>query len=940
MYLLHLNTLSEAFSFTKRLLLRKLFNNICISVGLLWLCLGFGASAQDQDSGIIQYDIPQNIYLNDGQFQVISQIEGVYPQFINQDEYLDIVIAVNANLNTQLLIMLGQADQSFVQQEVIAIGQAVRKLQFAQINGDEMLDIVVSDQSLVTRVFLGQGDGNFQSQSGSFSTQHDFELGDFNQDNTTDLIIDNQFYAGNGDGTFELGRPFFELSPTDIYTLNKIDVNRDEKLDLILGANSQINIYTGNGHGAFSLLDTYAIEGVPSSMVVANWNQDALPDFAVFASHAVYTFVNQGEGAFSLNNPFNLASVNPWLIQGKISQADINEDTYPDLLINSSQISGRIFTLLGDGQGNFPSLQAYETAAEFSQGFSLGDFNQDGHQDIAYPHSTTIEFAYGDGLSNFSLPRTHVSGSGVMDLAANDFNNDQIVDIVAASNKTNGLNLSFGRGNGTFEKRVATPATTNQNVITSGDFINNDPLPDIALVSQVGDLLIARPREGRPFINDSTQVDVQFSNPSELLSNDFNQDSQKDLAIAHQDTISILLGQGNGTFEVAGQFPTEGLVQTFLTEDYNQDGFLDFIVMTSEHLDVYYSSADTYFAQRFAISQANFVGSLGQADFNQDGWQDLVTLIEQDAKPLLCLHYGQADGTFQEAIVLDTDYSADKLLVNDLNTDGLSDIILGNTRSGDLEILQNQGQGNFQSIFACQTNRFRTFICEDLNGDALPEILIQHEFICSIFINISKTASSPLKIESFTIIDAETDTPLQALLEGDTINTEEVGSLLAIVAQCDSQDIGSVQFNLNGRNFAPENFAPFALGRNQGDNYFGLNFAPGSYTLTATPYPSQNFQGEAGIPLLVNFEVIEDNPLSAFTIYPNQTSDLLHIQSKAALPGSAQIQVFDRFGRLLLETKLIGQEMLDLHLAKYGQGLFFIRLQNGQTTQFKRVLLK
>ncbi|MGF1529347.1 MAG: hypothetical protein ACFCBW_21580, partial [Candidatus Competibacterales bacterium] len=115
---------------------------------------------------------------------------------------------------------------------------------------------------------------------------------------------------------------------------------------------------------------------------------------------------------------------------------------------------------------------------------------------------------------------------------------------------------------------------------------------------------------------------------------------------------------------------------------------------------------------------------------------------------------------------------------------------------------------------------------------------------------------SPLQISGFTLIDSTTDQPLGPLANGDQIDLSSLeGNSLNIVAEVDpAAPIESVAFVLQGpsnnvdRN---ENLPAYALFGNSGDNYSGRNLAPGQYALTATPYPRDNRQGEAGIPLTV-----------------------------------------------------------------------------------------
>jgi hypothetical protein len=67
--------------------------------------------------------------------------------------------------------------------------------------------------------------------------------------------------------------------------------------------------------------------------------------------------------------------------------------------------------------------------------------------------------------------------------------------------------------------------------------------------------------------------------PKSFIIDDFNRDSILDLAVTNygDDTISILLGNGNGTFKTQRIFPTGNMTKPWGigTGDFNNDTFLD-----------------------------------------------------------------------------------------------------------------------------------------------------------------------------------------------------------------------------------------------------------------------------------------------------------------------------------------------------------------------------
>ncbi len=117
------------------------------------------------------------------------------------------------------------------------------------------------------------------------------------------------------------------------------------------------------------------------------------------------------------------------------------------------------------------------------------------------------------------------------------------------------------------------------------------------------------------------------------------------------------------------------------------------------------------------------------------------------------------------------------------------------------------------------------------------------------------TGLAPFSVTDYVLVNAETNEDIGPLLDDDTLFLSELPSpLLSVRANTNPDVVGSVVFELNGSFFNLENTAPYALGQNQGPDYFPVKFQMGiPYVLTATPYSEAQAAGEAGTPLTVNF---------------------------------------------------------------------------------------
>jgi len=169
------------------------------------------------------------------------------------------------------------------------------------------------------------------------------------------------------------------------------------------------------------------------------------------------------------------------------------------------------------------------------------------------------------------------------------------------------------------------------------------------------------------------------TNPAAAVAGDFNGDGKPDLAVVNQGSgnVSILLGNGDGTFQAASNVNIGGTPNSIVAGDFNGDHKLDLAVGSATNAVILLGKGDGTFG---APTQINVnASSVLTADVNQDGKLDLATIDG--------LLLGNGDGTFQPALSLD---AAAPLLVADFNGDGKPDILTNKN------VLLGNGDGTFQ----------------------------------------------------------------------------------------------------------------------------------------------------------------------------------------------------------------------------------------------------
>ena len=140
-------------------------------------------------------------------------------------------------------------------------------------------------------------------------------------------------------------------------------------------------------------------------------------------------------------------------------------------------------------------------------------------------------------------------------------------------------------------------------------------------------------------------------------------------------TVSILLGNGDGTFGPPASYAVGGVPSSLAVGDFNGDQNKDLAVATAGNLSVLLGNGDGTFqaAQNFPVGNEVWV-TVG--DFNRDGKTDVV--MSDSAANIVSVLMGNGDGTFQTPLNLFVGPFPSVLRTADVNGDGIPDLVVGN----------------------------------------------------------------------------------------------------------------------------------------------------------------------------------------------------------------------------------------------------------------------
>ena len=353
--------------------------------------------------------------------------------------------------------------------------------------------------------------------------------------------------------------------------------------------------------------------------------------------------------------------------------ADFNGDGKLDLAVAdngdpSVGDAGGVSILPGNGDGTFGSAVSFP-AGKNPTSIAVGDFNHDGKLDLVVADqgdrpaggNGALAVLLGNGDGSFQSPVNLSAGENPFTLAVGDFNGDGDLDIAVSDfgsvtvGDSGGVNILLGNGDGTFRPAVQIAAGTNPVCLVAADF-DGDHILDLAVADNVS--------------------------PTSPMPNTHG-------------AVTVLLGNGDGSFRAAGFFDIASLPTSIAAADLNHDGKMDLVVtsfisvfgFSTSDLNLLTGDGTGSFLPAWSLSTGRsessnvFPLSAEVADFDGDGKVDVAEIVGSS----VALLPGNGDGTVEgnyfdtpsvEGLVTFSGGSEPfALAIGDFNGDGKPDIV-------------------------------------------------------------------------------------------------------------------------------------------------------------------------------------------------------------------------------------------------------------------------
>jgi hypothetical protein len=237
------------------------------------------------------------------------------------------------------------------------------------------------------------------------------------------------------------------------------------------------------------------------------------------------------------------------------------------------------------------------------------------------------------------------------------------------------------------------------------------------------------------------------SGPHGIAVADLNRDGMLDLAVANlgaypsrATTAAVLMGVGNGTFGSPQLYDAGRALTGVAAADFNRDGSPDLAFSSGDDatLSVLLNTGNGTFGPKVSFGAGQSPKSVSAGDFNRDQIPDLV--VTDHWSDTVSVFRGIGDGSFAPRQVLGAGRNPAWVAVGDLTGDGLQDLAVGNWFSTTVSVLEGKTDGTFHAglEFGAAAAPEKVVLA-DFNGDGRPDMAVANYFAASVSVLFNTT---------------------------------------------------------------------------------------------------------------------------------------------------------------------------------------------------------
>ncbi len=660
-------------------------------------------------------------------------------------------------------VFLGRDDGTFEDALFYATEQEVGALALAHFNGDGYLDVAVTygiwtddPENSGISVFLGKGDGSFRpaSQYRSGPRPRKLAIGDLDADGNSDLIVgadDIYVLLGKEDGTFHDAERYPFVSGIASFAIEDVDDDGNLDLAVLNFLTHQVIILRGTGNGDFqdsytdTYKDAYSFDAgyFPGAMAMDDLDGDGDLDILVGDSHEInkpensnglLVYLGNGDGTFQFSNSY------PIHYPVSFAIGDLDSDDKLDLAVEvlNSNGSHHIAVLLGRGDGTFDEADTLSAAAGPYR-VTMEHFDGDGNLDLAVMNgnSDTVSIFMGRGDGSFVTAPRYYADPFPTSLAMGDLDADGNLDLVTINSnplREDTISVLLGKDDGSFQIPLTHPAGPRPTTLAM-DYLNADNYLDLVIGNNgygpdyEHSLSVLLGNGDGSFHHIADNLSEGFWAFRTISFADLDEDGILDLITGETGWASVLLGRGDGDFQGA-RFVLPTISGPVTVADLDRDGNLDLAAVNLRGVSVLLGNGDGSFRLHLRDYPAGLDDSVSFAidDLDMDGILDLAVVIEgdfPDYQGSVSVLLGKGDGSFFPYLSYPVGSRPSSVVVTDLDSNGIPDLVVVNTYSSDISLLLGKGGGIFENTFNLGVGiNPNSLAAGDLDGDGVKDLVV------------------------------------------------------------------------------------------------------------------------------------------------------------------------------------------------------------------------
>ncbi|MGB7207437.1 MAG: VCBS repeat-containing protein [Pyrinomonadaceae bacterium] len=516
------------------------------------------------------------------------------------DGNLDIVAGAESYDGNSLVFCKGNGNGSLTLGDRVTTPRGILPF-IADFNTDGLPDVLYSEISTGYRIYINPGNGLFGSPTTVDLPIDDRAVGakDVNADGRPDIITAYGIYPNRWVTVWLANGPFSYTERQDsqfagsqnVWLGDIVDLDLDEKPDLVFNTKNKILIKKGNGDGTFG--EPVEIHEGGNGFFLEDLNGDGSQDivasqsseFAVAGSGSVVKLFNLGGLQFSSAPSLPVPSGTE-----DIATGDLNNDGLNDIVVATQaggielflQTAGREYSR---GGNDTAKLQSGGSVLDI-RAVLVADLNTDGRNDVLTVGRGVLSgnpnclLLINQGNTNFTPSLFQAGTSELYDLAAADVNADGNLDLVTVG--YGGTWVSIGNGNGTFAAPMVLDQGVASKVVVISD-LNGDQNPDLSVLNYHTNKVAIYLNNGTGGFAFSSHITAPYGVSGLAVAN-MNSDLHPDILVSHGSGVSVSLNSGNAVFNAAVNYPiTQREAFGMTSGDFNLDGHADAAVMAGSN---------------------------------------------------------------------------------------------------------------------------------------------------------------------------------------------------------------------------------------------------------------------------------------------------------------------------------------------------------------------